>query len=160
MSQTRKCAWPLLMATAFLILALVMKVTAQTSPGITGPQSACVFPNSSMISTSACSKSDSDTMIGGLVPCLPYLDQDEDIPSAKCCVGVMNVSTLHPPCLCKVTFYPPPSVNVTRQKLMPGVCNVTMDLCTYCPQFLVARTSQAAAPDSGANSFPSLSNLT
>lgn len=110
----------------------------------------CNFPATSMISTTSCSTSDSETSLSGLISCLPYLDEDEAVPDARCCAGVKNVSALHTPCLCKVTFYPPQGVNVTRQKLMPGLCNVTSDLCTVCAAFLVTRVDETvAAPASG-----------
>ena len=130
------------------ILVVLPCSTIGTSSSST--TAACNFPATSMISTTSCSTSDSETSLSGLISCLPYLDEDEAVPDARCCAGVKNVSALHTPCLCKVTFYPPQGVNVTRQKLMPGLCNVTSDLCTVCAAFLVTRVDETvAAPASG-----------
>ena len=102
-------------------------------------KSECLFPNTSMISPTACSRNDSRSLMPRMLACLSYLAEDDTAPNAKCCAGVRNVSAVSPPCLCKHVFYPGSMVNHTRGKLMPVLCNVTFDLCRICSAFLVDR---------------------
>lgn len=121
-----------------VVVVLVVDANAQVSDPTT--IHGCLFPNTSMVSTTACSHNDSRSMAARMMACLPYLDEDEGAPSAKCCAGVRNVSAVSPPCLCKHVFYPFPAagVNRTRGMLMPRLCNATVtDLCRVCSAFLV-----------------------
>ncbi|KAG0605561.1 hypothetical protein M758_9G068800 [Ceratodon purpureus] len=123
-----------------LVIVLVQFSEVSAQPVLQDLNSDCPFPNTSMISTTACSHNDSRIFLPRLtLACLSYLDEEDDAPSAQCCAGVRNVSALSPPCLCKHVFYPGPMANHTRGKLMPGLCNVTSDLCRICSAFLVDR---------------------
>ena len=127
-------------ATSLLVVVLVLVTNVSAQPILQEVESECLFPNTSMISTTACSHNDSRLLaLPRMLACLSYLDEEDAAPSAKCCAGVRNVSALSPACLCKQVFYPGPMANRTRGKLMPGLCNVTSDLCNVCSAFLVDR---------------------
>ena len=101
----------------------------------------CSLPSDSTISLNYCTYSDQTNTANQTTDCQGYLSDLEDSPSKLCCTGVNNVAYYKTACICMATFYPPATVNATRQLQLPRLCNVTTDLCGQCPSFIVAKTT-------------------
>lgn len=101
----------------------------------------CSLPSDSTISLNYCTYSDQSNTSNQTTDCQGYLTDVQDSPSKLCCTGVNNVAYYKTACICMATFYPPATVNATRQLQLPRLCNVTTDLCGQCPSFIVAKTT-------------------
>ncbi len=118
-------------------------VAAAAAPSAMTPPTECSMPSDMMVSGSNCSYYDEQSMAGLMGGCREFLTNTENAPTQDCCFGVNQVAYARTPCFCKATFYPLDSavdasadVNVTRQKLLPGLCLVTLDLCNLCLDFV------------------------
>lgn len=74
--------------------------------------------------------------IGGLIPCLKYLEGEDQYPDVLCCAALRDTEKKFPACLCHVTFYPPGNISHVLQEAMTFYCNITTKLCDVCPAML------------------------
>ncbi len=93
-----------------------------------------------------CQVTDCGQRMKPLIPCLDYLRGSAALPSATCCLGLQQLKVASSMCFCDVSFYPPPDFNISLalQQAMPAYCNITVDLCSFCPSQLI---SSSAAED-------------
>jgi hypothetical protein len=93
-----------------------------------------------------CQMTDCAQRMKPLIPCLDYLRGSVPLPSATCCFGLQQLKVASSMCFCDVSFYPPPDFNISLalQQAMPAYCNITVDLCSFCPSQLI---SSSAAQD-------------
>lgn len=93
-----------------------------------------------------CQTTDCGQRMKPLIPCLDYLQGSVALPSATCCLGLQQLKVASSMCFCDVSFYPPPAFNISiaLQQAMPAYCNITVDLCSFCPSQLI---SSSAAQD-------------
>ncbi len=88
-----------------------------------------------------CQLDDCGQRMEPLIPCLTYLQSNTSVaprPSSECCKALQRLEAASPTCFCYVTFYPPPDLNISLvlQQAMPSYCNITTDICPFCPRFL------------------------
>jgi serine/threonine protein kinase len=90
-----------------------------------------------------CQLDDCGQRMEPLIPCLTYLQSNTSSavaprPSSECCKALQRLDAASPTCFCYVTFYPPPDLNISLvlQQAMPSYCNITTDICHFCPRFL------------------------
>ncbi|KAH8940794.1 hypothetical protein BDL97_14G003900 [Sphagnum fallax] len=93
-----------------------------------------------------CQMTDCAQRMKPLIPCLDYLRGFTPLPSATCCLGLQQLKVASSMCFCDVSFYPPPDFEISLglQQAMPAHCNITVDLCSFCPSQLI---SSSAAQD-------------
>ena len=132
-------------AGVFLLLVYLMVLGCMDRMMVAEAQApiTCSLPSDSTISLNYCTYSDQSNTANQTTDCQGYLTDVQDSPSPVCCTGVNNVAYYKTACICMATFYPPATVNATRQLQLPGLCNVTTDLCGKCPSFIVAKTTAA-----------------
>ncbi|CAM6057525.1 unnamed protein product [Sphagnum tenellum] len=130
-------------------------VAAAAAPSAMTPPTECSMPSDMMVSGNNCSYYDEQSMDGLMGGCREFLTNTENAPTQDCCFGVNQVAYARTPCFCKGTFYPLDSavdasggVNVTRQKLLPGLCLVTLDLCNLCLDFVSPLGTGVPSPGS------------
>jgi len=143
------CGWMSLLFLASIlgnvgpVSSIGADVAAAAAPSAMTPPTECSMPSDMMVSGNNCSYYDEQSMDGLMGGCREFLTNTENAPTQDCCFGVNQVAYARTPCFCKATFYPLDSsvdasadVNVTRQKLLPGLCLVTLDLCNLCLNFV------------------------
>lgn len=131
---------------SLLFLSTVDRLTAQTTPPVSLPSSptiTCSFPNTSMVSSTACTYYDQQNMASLTGGCQAFLTNVDPSPSLDCCNGMNSVAYGRTACICLATFYPPPNFNATLQLQLPSLCKVTTDLCNRCPAYLVGRVNSS-----------------
>ncbi|XP_024390155.1 uncharacterized protein [Physcomitrium patens] len=102
----------------------------------------CTLHNSSMISPTLCTYYDKQNMASETGNCQSFLTNWEDAPNPGCCEGFRKIAGFRIACICDATFYPPVTVNFTRQLALPFLCSIVNDLCVECPTYLVSRTEE------------------
>lgn len=129
----------------FLLLGYLMVLGCMDRMMVAEAQApiTCSLPSDSTISLNYCTYSDQSNTSNQTTDCQGYLTDVQDSPSKLCCTGVNNVAYYKTACICMATFYPPATVNATRQLQLPRLCNVTTDLCGQCPSFIVSKTTTA-----------------
>ncbi|MCO5609231.1 hypothetical protein L7F22_063455 [Adiantum nelumboides] len=76
---------------------------------------------------------DCTSLLGSLTPCLPFVADQEDAPSAACCSGLALVTQTNVSCLC-VVLSSSSVPNITRAEELPALCNVSIPNPTsLCP---------------------------
>jgi hypothetical protein len=97
-----------------------------------------------------CQMTDCAQRMRPLIPCLDYLRDSAPLPSATCCLGLQQLKVASSMCFCDVSFYPPPGFNISLalQQAMPAYCNITVDLCSFCPSQLISSSAAQDNPTS------------
>jgi len=141
----------------FLLLGYLMVLGCMDRMMVAEAQApiTCSLPSDSTISLNYCTYSDQSNTANQTTDCQGYLSDVEDSPSKLCCTGVNNVAYYKTACICMATFYPPATVNATRQLQLPRLCNVTTDLCGQCPSFIVAKTTAVPISSGSSNATAS-----
>ncbi len=104
-----------------------------------------------------CQMTDCAQRLKPLIPCLEYLRDLAPLPSATCCLGLQQLKVASSMCFCDVSFYPPQDfdISLALQQAMPAYCNITVDLCSFCPSQLIS----SSAAQAGCGSAPAPGNF-